>query len=128
MAVETLFTARSCGAQGVADMAAVLTAVLRNPRTSPAEATEATRHLLLLQAEGAPCMEHADPIQLYLNTQVVALKRGRRACLVIMAKPACARAVCADATFSLCMPWTPSARQLLLSARAGAARAPAAGA
>jgi hypothetical protein len=56
-------------AQGVADMAATLTAALRNPRTSPAEATEATRHLLLLQAERAPCMEHADPIQLYLNTQ-----------------------------------------------------------
>lgn len=56
--------------QGVSDMANSLLGVLRNPRTSPSEATDACKHLLLLAAEGAPCMEHCDPIQLYLTTQV----------------------------------------------------------
>lgn len=51
-------------------MANTLLGVLRQPRTTPSEATDACKHLLLLQAEGAPCMEHCDPIQLYLTTQV----------------------------------------------------------
>lgn len=51
-------------------MANTLLGALRNPRTTPSEATDACKHLLLLQAEGAPCMEHCDPIQLYLTTQV----------------------------------------------------------
>ncbi|CAL8463713.1 g3247 [Coccomyxa elongata] len=55
--------------KGVTDMANTLLGVLRNPRTTPAEATDACKHLLLLQAESAPCMEHCDPIQLYLTTQ-----------------------------------------------------------
>ncbi|EIE27758.1 hypothetical protein COCSUDRAFT_64368 [Coccomyxa subellipsoidea C-169] len=55
--------------KGVSDMANSLLGVLRNPRTSPSEATDACKHLLLLAAEGAPCMEHCDPIQLYLTTQ-----------------------------------------------------------
>ena len=56
--------------QGVAVMANLLLDVLRTPRTSPAEATDACKYLLQLQAEGSPCMEHCDPIQLYLTTQV----------------------------------------------------------
>ncbi|KAK9917910.1 hypothetical protein WJX75_009504 [Coccomyxa subellipsoidea] len=55
--------------KGVSDMANTLLGALRNPRTTPSEATDACKHLLLLQAEGAPCMEHCDPIQLYLTTQ-----------------------------------------------------------
>ena len=51
-------------------MANLLLDALRNTRTSPAEATDACKHLLQLQAEGSPCMEHCDPIQLYLTTQV----------------------------------------------------------
>ena len=51
-------------------MADLLLDALRNTRTSPAEATDACKHLLQLQAEGSPCMEHCDPIQLYLTTQV----------------------------------------------------------
>lgn len=54
-------------------MANTLLGVLRNPRTTPAEATDACKHLLLLQAESAPCMDHCDPIQLYLTTQVATL-------------------------------------------------------
>ena len=61
----------SCGGvQAVAVMADLLLDALRNTRTSPAEATDACKHLLQLQAEGSPCMEHCDPIQLYLTTQV----------------------------------------------------------
>ena len=56
--------------QGVAVMANLLLDALRNTRTSPAEATDACKYLLQLQAEGSPCMEHCDPIQLYLTTQV----------------------------------------------------------
>ena len=51
-------------------MANLLLDALRNTRTSPAEATDACKYLLQLQAEGSPCMEHCDPIQLYLTTQV----------------------------------------------------------
>ena len=56
--------------QAVSVMANLLLDALRNTRTSPAEATDACKHLLQLQAEGSPCMEHCDPIQLYLTTQV----------------------------------------------------------
>jgi hypothetical protein len=56
--------------QGVAVMANLLLDALRNTRTSPAEATDACKYLLQLQAEGSPCMERCDPIQLYLTTQV----------------------------------------------------------
>ncbi len=56
--------------QGVAVMADLLLDALRNTRTSPAEATDACKYLLQLQAEGSPGMEHCDPIQLYLTTQV----------------------------------------------------------
>ena len=51
-------------------MANLLLDALRNTRTSPTEATDACKYLLQLQAEGSPCMEHCDPIQLYLTTQV----------------------------------------------------------
>ena len=57
-------------------MANLLLDSLRNTKTSPTEATDACKHLLQLQAEGSPCMEHCDPIQLYLTTQVRALIRG----------------------------------------------------
>ena len=56
--------------QAVSLMANLLLDALRNTGTSPAEATDACKHLLQLQAEGSPCMEHCDPIQLYLTTQV----------------------------------------------------------
>ncbi|CAL5224212.1 g6858 [Coccomyxa viridis] len=55
--------------KAVSVMANLLLDALRNTRTSPAEATDACKHLLQLQAEGSPCMEHCDPIQLYLTTQ-----------------------------------------------------------
>ena len=57
-------------------MANLLLESLRNTKTSPTEATDACKHLLQLQVEGSPCMEHCDPIQLYLTTQVGALIRG----------------------------------------------------
>lgn len=57
-------------------MANLLLDSLRNTKTSPTEATDACKHLLQLQVEGSPCMEHCDPIQLYLTTQVGALIKG----------------------------------------------------
>ena len=51
-------------------MANILLDVLRNSKTPPSEATDACKHLLQLQAEGSPCMEHCAPVQLYLTTQV----------------------------------------------------------
>ena len=56
--------------QGVAVMAGILLDMLRNSKTPPSEATDACKHLLQLQAEGSPCMEHCAPVQLYLTTQV----------------------------------------------------------
>ena len=56
--------------QGVAVMANILLDLLRNSKTPPSEATDACKHLLQLQAEGSPCMEHCAPVQLYLTTQV----------------------------------------------------------
>ena len=56
--------------QGVAVMANILLDMLRNSKTPPMEATDICKHLLQLQAEGSPCMEHCAPVQLYLTTQV----------------------------------------------------------
>lgn len=72
-------------------MAGTLTAVLRSPRTTPAEAAEAFRHLLLLQAEGAPCLEHSDPIQLYLNTQARTSAACTLRCRLHVTAPPCCR-------------------------------------
>jgi hypothetical protein len=58
-----------CASQGVAEVAGTLLGALRAPRTSPAEAAEAWRHLLLLAAEGAPCLAGVEPVQIYLSTQ-----------------------------------------------------------
>ena len=69
--------------QGVAVMANILLDMLRNSRTPPSEATDACKHLLQLQAEGSPCMEHCAPVQLYLTTQVLhSLWRDCRICLL----------------------------------------------
>lgn len=49
---------------------ATLLGALRAARTTPGEAAEAWRHLLMLAAEGAPSLEGVDPVSLYLGTQV----------------------------------------------------------
>ena len=70
--LSAMSAAELCGGhmQGVAVMAGILLDMLRNSKTPPSEATDACKHLLQLQAEGSPCMEHCAPVQLYLTTQV----------------------------------------------------------
>ena len=59
-----------CNAQGVGEMAAVLTQRLKSPRTGLTEATEAISALLQLQADDAKCMQNVDPVNLYVATLV----------------------------------------------------------
>lgn len=56
--------------KGVEQMAKMLCRTLSTPRTPPAEAVEAIKHLLNLQADGARCAQDLDPVKLYMEAQV----------------------------------------------------------
>ncbi|KAK9814628.1 hypothetical protein WJX72_008970 [[Myrmecia] bisecta] len=55
--------------KGVEQMTGILTGILRNPHTVPADAVEAVRYLLQLQADGARCAQLVNPVRLWLHTQ-----------------------------------------------------------